>query len=514
MLDSINFRINGVRVLDRKRLMDLKITYHKFKYKFNKFGRPYMDYGKVKENETGILSTGISFEYDKMHFQYYDKWNYVIIIANAHKVLGKTDITLSDRDIYIDKVKQAVSTTLNIEYSKVKLYRCDYCVDIEMSQDEIIERIKLLYKHEIKYDHIIRINDYETSIYLTSKGGQKRINIYDKYVCEKTKYFNKYYKEREKTGISLAEYEMKHAPYYEYYKGIFRVEVQNTKYLIQKASKDIENKYSKLNNTQIPEHLRQTRPRDPIKANIMERNLDGYWNQDTMGKYFFKLLKGYLHTGIHYKLKDAVNIIKKSQLYTKNEKAELIKFITAVNKFGISGVTKTEKQNAHQVWCIATIYRYMDNLVALGINILLVDKNKQFNLNNAKAIIDKSAHTDDWKSKLFTFLKAVKMYGVANIKASNNNEIANNIKTSRHKLWCKSSVDKYIQLLKKENIHPVTLDNNSKFDSLESLFTLATKTAKEKYFDIQNQDIPMPPIELQPRYISIRNRRMLKEWKF
>lgn len=107
------------------------------------------------------------------------------------------------------------------------------------------------------------------------------------------------------------------------------------------------------------------------------------------------------------------------------------------------------------------------------------------------------------------------MYGVAGVKASNNNEIANNIKTSRHKLWCKSSVDKYIQLLKKENIHPVTLDNNSKFDSLENLFTLASKTAKEKYFDIQNQDIPMPPIEPQPRYISIRDRiKMLKECSF
>lgn len=507
MLDSINFRINNIKAIDIQKLLDHNIVYHKFKYKLGRFGKPEMQYGKVKENETGIISTGISFEYQSINFQYYDKFQYVVVIANAHKVLGKSDITLSDRDEYISKIRQITNELFGAKYYQDLLYRCDYCVDLEMPKQEIIERIKLLYKHRNEYCKIIRINDYETSIYLTSKGGKKRINIYDKYVCEKQKYYNKFYKEHNKTGITLEKYQETHTPYYEYYKDIFRIEVQNTKKLLQSESMEILKKFNKVDKDgNILGNCERKLPKDPILANKMQLNLYGYWNIDSMNKYFFGFLKNYLYKGKYYKLKDAKRLIKKSTEFTERQKAELIEFIVAVNKFGISGVTKTNQTNKHQLWNIVTIYKYMQDLNQLGINIYLADSNKAFDLKGAKEIIDKSSHTNDWKEKLYVFLKSVKLYGRNNLKISNNKELTYNNETSRHKYWEKKRVNEYIEMLEKLGINPVTLDNDSNFESLESLYVLAKAKAQNDYFDIENQDIPMP--ELPPQMKIITGRRL------
>ena len=61
-------------------------------------------------------------------------------------------------------------------------------------------------------------------------------------------------------------------------------------------------------------------------------------------------------------------------------------------------------------------------------------------------------------------------------------------------------------MLEKLGINPVTLDNDSNFESLESLYVLAKEKAQNDYFDIENQDIPMP--ELPPQMKIITGRRL------
>lgn len=537
MLDSINFINYNVEKLDTKRLMDLGIVYHKLQYRNSKYGKAYVYYGNIQDEiDDYLISKGIGFEYKNVHFLYLEKFKCIILIANAHKVLQKSDICLSDRDLYIDKINEIVKQVLNIDFSKLYLYRIDYCVDLELDYETMYEYLYLLNKHKSTYANIKRINEYETSIYLTSKGGQKRINIYDKYKCEKDKYYAKF----EKSGMSLAEYERNNPKYYEYYKNIFRIEVQNTKKLIQSESTKIKNKYDNKEKKTLRELEKELKKREILIAKkrdiedlereiveidfmiedfvnknsdkvneqieitfndnlVLNKSLYMYWNKESMKKYFFDFLKNFLYTGIYYKTKDVNKKIK------SNNKKHLQDFVFLVNKYGISNITKSsvQKQCDHSKWCGATVNTYIKNLEKLGIDVIHLDKaqNKQ-KLKIAKDKINKSRHPKSWKTKLKDFATVVNDYGVADTIASNNKEIGEKSKNSKHHKYSYKTVEHYIEILESLGINPVTLDNNSKFDKLESLHTLIEKVAQEKYFDIDTLEIPIPPptLDNKPKF--------------
>ena len=287
MLDSINFITHNVEKLDIKRLIDLGIVYHKLQYRNGKYGKAYVKYGNVQDEiEDYLISKGVGFEYENVHFMYLEKFKCIILIANAHKVLQKNDIRLSDRNTYINEISRIVKQVLNIDYSQLRLYRIDYCVDLELDYKEMYEYLHLLDKHKSTYGNIKRINEYETSIYLTSKGGQKRINIYDKYKCEKDKYYVKYKNEYIKSGISLEKYKESHFPYFIFYSNIFRIEVQNTKNLINNKSKKLK----------TVKNIAKSLFTDEINTIIdckLEKSLYGYWNKQSMDLYFFQFLKDF-----------------------------------------------------------------------------------------------------------------------------------------------------------------------------------------------------------------------------
>ena len=565
MIDSINFIVYGIGKLDLSRVVDLGIVYKMFQYRKDAYGNYYRKYGKATNvNDPNLISQGIEFEYNNILFQYYKDFHCIVLIANAHRVLQKTDILLSDRDTYIEKVKQAVAEALNIDYFRLKLHRIDYCIDLEMDYKVMYEYLHQLDKHRSSYQYISRINEYETSIYLTSKNGQKKINIYDKYQCERIKYFERYKEEHQKNEISLAEYQEKHPPYYKFYKNVFRIEVQNTKKLIQSESIKIINKYDNRSQTQkevdkllkelnkvhklkarkcklnrelerkshmsIYENLNNKYPRDLLNIDIedlerqemtielmieglleqeeqkicklvemdlndkllLNRDLCAYWNQESMNKHYFEFLKDFLYEGKYYKLRIAEKMIEEAEENTNCEKKHLKEFIRFVNRYGISGVTTSKKENEHQMWCVATVEAYIKELEALGINLLKVSGNSKYNLKEELKILKKSAHTENWKTKLILFLKAVKKYGVANVIAKDNKEIVNNTKHCNHKTWSSATVDNYIKMLSELGINPVTLDNSCEFDSLESLYTLIQENAQAKYFDITDKELAPP----------------------
>ena len=538
MIDSIDFIKYGIEKLDTKRLMDLDIIYHKLQYRNSKYGKAYVKYGNVEDEiDDYLISKGIGFEYKNVHFMYLEKFKCIILIANVHKVLQKSNICLSDRDLYIDKINEIVKQVLNINYSQLCLYRIDYCVDLELDYKKMYEYLHLLNKHKSTYGNIKRINEYETSIYLTSKGGQKRINIYDKYKCEK----DKYYAEFEKSNMHLEEYKKKNYPYFEFYKNIFRIEVQNTKKLIQRESTKIKNKYDnkekktlrmlkkelvkrnkliqeneyfnrKINTEDLEREMAEidfmiedfvNENRDKVNEQveitfndnlILSKSLYMYWNKESMQTYFFDFLKDFFYTSDYYKTKDANKKIKKSN-HSNCEKKNLKEFVFLVNKYGISNITKSniQSQSNHSKWCGATVKKYIDNLDELGIDLIHLDKaqNKK-KLKIAKDKINKSKHTKSWKAKLKDFTTVVNEYGLADTIANDNKEIAEKSKNSKHHKYSYKTVENYIEMLEDLGINPVTLDNNSEFDKLESLYALIEKVAQKKYFDIDNLEIPAP----------------------
>ena len=213
-----------------------------------------------------------------------------------------------------------------------------------------------------------------------------------------------------------------------------------------------------------------------------------------MQQYYFDFLKDFLYEGKYYKLKKAKQIIKHESSFSDSDKARLQEFITSVNKYGITNVTKNSNKSEHQKWCGATVTKYMQDLENLGINVVALDStNDKDKIKSARDKINKSEHTDNWKSKLRMFVSAISKYGVANVIAKNNSEISDSSKNIKHKMWSSKIVDEYIAKLTSIGINPITLNNNSKFDQLESLYKLAEDKANKDYFDIDNLDIPAPP---------------------
>lgn len=480
MIDSINYILNDVPYLDIPKLVSLGITYHNLRYEKGTNGKTYVVYGNVKEStEKEFAVSGIGFNYNNMYFRYLPQFDCIMISTNVHKILGKIGILLSDRDNYISHIEYVVKLLFNVEFSQLQLHRIDYYIDLELDYNVMYEYIHQLYKHKSAYQHINRINNYETSIYITSLYGQKSINIYDKYKCEKDKYIKAYQKAYNRNGISLEEYQETHPPYYKQYKNIFRIEVQNTKKLINQQAKE----------------LQKDKTKDLIIEHKVNKSLYGYWNQESMKTYYFDFLKDFLYQGTYYKLKKAKQMIKKEESISENDKNQLKEFIEIVNQYGISNAIESKDTKADIIpkWCGATICQYKNDLVALGINIVKISIRERKHLKKEKEIIEKSNHSKDWKAKLIEFIVAVGKYGITKVTAEKNKEITTYGKIKKHKTWCETTVNKYIGILEKLGINPVTLDNDSEFDSLESLYTLAQDTAKEKYFDIDNLEIPTPP---------------------
>ena len=106
MIDSVNFIIYEIIKLNLQKVINLGITYRIFQYRRNDFGNYYRKYGKATDlNDKNLISQCIEFEYNNILFQYYGSFKCIVLIANAHSVLQKADILLSDRNTYIDKME-------------------------------------------------------------------------------------------------------------------------------------------------------------------------------------------------------------------------------------------------------------------------------------------------------------------------------------------------------------------------------------------------------------------------
>lgn len=223
----------------------------------------------------------IDFEYKTVKFNYYFKACSLLIHTNAHRILNKTSVDLQDKKEYINKLNNILDAVIkNLKKYKVELMRIDYCVDLKLDE-KINDYIGILNNnvHTFKYMKMKTI--YDTSIHLNTKYGKQNINIYNRY--EKTKDINDL--------------------------GILRLEIQNKKRLVKVE----------------------------LKRYGLTRELDNYWDINSMEDYFFNIVEGYCYTGYHYKRKIANKIIDNSS-YTKSMKEKLKQFLLEVENCGLEGV--------------------------------------------------------------------------------------------------------------------------------------------------------------------------------
>ncbi len=93
----------------------------------------------------------------------------------------------------------------------------------------------------------------------------------------------------------------------------------------------------------------------------IERTLENYWNIDNFNENYFDFLQDYFFLGDYYRLDLAKELIRKSP-YSKTVKVNLCKFVTKINKVGMT-CTK-EKYNYNYV----TMKKYIDLLNNIGVN--------------------------------------------------------------------------------------------------------------------------------------------------
>lgn len=293
MFDSIDLIIYNIKWINFKKLRSLGIV---IKSK------------KLREGNT------YWFKYKDIDFKFNPKKKYILLITKVKLLLGNRDVKLKDKETYknivLEIVKEVIEENISIELSRV-----DYCIDIPLTDGEELKTyIEILKKYKHKYKYMRLEKSYETSLYLTNRYGQFKLNFYDKYA---------------ESNNPLD-------------KNILRLEIQvNT----PKLNKEAKNGIPKI--------------------------LDEYWSKTSMEKYYFDVLEGYICGGRYYKIGKIYKVINNADL-EKGYKSKLKKFIRDVDKKGIYEIIETK------LLCRRTIEKYIKMLVGLGVNPVPIPNESNF----------------------------------------------------------------------------------------------------------------------------------------
>lgn len=300
MIDSINFIIKQINITDLNSELLRTTQIKSFNNKFEK---------------NTYVKSGIRFCYENVYFTYYYNTRVLNIIANAHKLLEKKDVKLSDKEVYEKKLLNILNNVIvNLPNFKLELSRIDYCVDLNL-EEKLNTYLTLLNLNVCVFKYMKKYDNYGTSIYLKTKQGKQNLNIYNRY--EKTKDNSD--------------------------SGILRIEVQNKKRLLKSEFDD----YG------------------------ISKELNNYWSITAMEDYYWSIIDGYCYIGNHYKFKYANMIIKNSKL-KENMKRKLEMFLLDIEKYGLEQIKNMSNYN----YC--KINNYIKRLKDLNINPIPLPKNCEF----------------------------------------------------------------------------------------------------------------------------------------
>ena len=234
------------------------------------------------------------------------------IKVTTYKVLGKLYSTLSDYDEFINGVVRLFNVVVKdktISKKQIFIKRIDMKVDCKLTDMELILFKQIKDKHYSNYKYMSKKQDYETSVHLNNSNGQYNFNSYDKYEQSKNMDFW----------------------------NIWRIEVQCKKSMLRK---------------------------NYIRDGLIN-TLDNYWSIDGFNEYFFQFLTPYFNKGDYYRLDVARDLIRKSN-YSKTIKNNLCKFVTRINRYGMTGV-KGKYYN------YVTMKKYCELLDNIGVNPVTID---------------------------------------------------------------------------------------------------------------------------------------------
>lgn len=252
-----------------------------------------------------------TYNYQNIHFVYYQIENTLLIFTNTHTLLDKKDITLNDYAPYMDRLRRILNIVVGPKF-KLKLNRIDYYTNLVFETNQQLDDVcKLLQLYPRRYKHMKATKQYDTSLHLHTKNkGQKNMVLYNKSVE------SGYNKRFDKT---------------------LRIEIQYKKKFLQ----------NQLENFGV------------------DRQLKNYWSKDTFQEFYLDLIFPFLMEGDHYKLENAQKIVATSS-YTPTIRRNLCEFLEDINQYGMEDTKHLYSKN--------TIQRNIERLGELGINPITIPK--------------------------------------------------------------------------------------------------------------------------------------------
>lgn len=359
MIDSINQVVENIKYLDRNYLKNMLNIY-------------------VNETKDEKGNPIYYFNYRDIKFIYHVVGRNLRLETTTHKILEKRDITLSDKEIFENKINGILNNILNtknIKYS-TKQTRNDYYTDVfvGIKTRVYMEQLK---KHSSTFRRMKRKKKFKSSAYLETDTG-RTLNLYDKETCIKDKAQKKIKKIKKKYKHSeqLKNFKIKEIEDYanqqcDLYKGILRLEIQ-----IPKRTLRLYEKTSKKAN------------KNDENVAIAYRKIDYYWNKKSMQKHYFDVLRRYLYEGDYYKLSKAINIIQNSNM-TNKWKEKLICFLGIIKYYGIDIIKRVD------IYSYGTVRVYIEKLGKIGINPITLDEDCEYDmLEGLYSLARKKAEAD------------------------------------------------------------------------------------------------------------------------
>lgn len=248
----------------------------------------------IKEKNISKKNSLKIIKYKNCELQIYSNSGYILLITNAHSILNKNNICVSDLKEFERRIKAILNDIILDGNYSISINRLDFYSDVFVHDDYTFKLyMKLLLKHCDNFMYCKTKEKYLSSKHISTRNsGSRNFNIYDKY------------EEREANNITGEELEK--------WKGCIRIELQYKKMYFKNQYK----KYGVL----------------PI--------LENYWNYECFKSMYIDIFDKYFYSpSQYYKLSVAKNIVNNSNL-SFTLKKNINKFLSVVNVVGMENIKR------------------------------------------------------------------------------------------------------------------------------------------------------------------------------
>lgn len=253
-----------------------------------------LNWNLIKKKNISKSKSVIIINYKNCELQIFLSSGYILLITNAHSILNKNNICVSDLKEFERRIKAILNDIILDGNYSISINRLDFYSDVFVHDDYTFKLyMKLLLKHCDDFMYCKTKEKYLSSKHISTRNsGSRNFNIYDKY------------EERKANNITGEELEK--------WKGCIRIELQYKKMYFKNQYK----KYGVL----------------PI--------LENYWNYECFKSMYIDIFDKYFYSpSQYYKLSVAKNIVNNSNL-SFTLKKNINKFLSVVNVVGMENIKR------------------------------------------------------------------------------------------------------------------------------------------------------------------------------